>query len=458
MKTLVYAGVLCTLLIFSCKNSVSDSDTEIDYGSITDIQYNIHIQPLLNDYAEQLKAADIYLQDLDVSSWDNLFKGWKNGAAVIPYDPQGSLLYQLTGMLTDTSNGDAVKRDVFRRWIEEGASNTDGTIPFASSTDIVYVCNQGASSVSLIDVQNLVVMRTIHLDEYGFSDHAKPHDIAVEPDGSAWYVSLIADGKVVKFDAQNRVVGTVDTPTPGLMTLHPDRSVLYVGRSMTAPSPPSSILAVNTETMTYSEIPVPFARPHALAVQPGGDYLVTASLVENKIAVVDARFDEVDGTYAFPADNPVYVQFAFTPAGTSFFGTGQLSGKLYQFDLSNDGVAALTDSTILGEQPWHPLVTPDGSFLYTGNKISNTVSVFDIDTHNVIATLQDEGIASPHGSAMTEDGSYIFISNQNNNGDYQPPYRANAASVGTVTVINNATHEVIKTIEIGATPSGMGHK
>ena len=58
------------------------------------------------------------------------------------------------------------------------------------------------------------------------AETAKAHHTAVEPDGSFWYVSLIAAGKVLKFDRQNRLVGDVDfesaaavagaiTPVPG---------------------------------------------------------------------------------------------------------------------------------------------------------------------------------------------------------------------------------------------------
>jgi len=450
--------MLAMLLTFSCQTKINDTDDTIHYDEITDIHYDAHIQPLLDEYTTRLQNESLYPEGLETDSWQHLFEGWKNGAAVIPYDAQGSLFYQLIGMLKDTTEGDAARRDLIRRWIEAGAPNEQGVIPFDDATDIVYVCNQGASSVSLVDVNHLVVMRTLYLEDYGFSDHAKPHHIVVEPDGTAWYVSLIADGKVVKFDSRNRIVGSVDTPTPGLMTLHPTRRILYAGRSMTAPNPPSSVLAINTSDMTYREIPVPYARPHALAIQPNRDYLISASLVENKFAVIDAQRDELDATYTFPDTNPVYVQCVFVPDGTSFFATGQLSATLYRFAMDSEGVVSADGSYALGEQPWHPVIIPDGTQLFVGNKVSNSVSVFDIIGNQVSATLQGNGVASPHGSTVTSDGKYVFISNQNTNGDYQPPFRDDAASVGTITVFDATTHALVKTIEVGTSPSGIAHK
>src|SRR5690606_14470427 len=55
----------------------------------------------------------------------------------------------------------------------------------------LYVVNQGGASIAVIDQQALAVDTVIDLTAMGFSPNAKPHHIAVEPDGSAWYVSLI---------------------------------------------------------------------------------------------------------------------------------------------------------------------------------------------------------------------------------------------------------------------------
>ena len=108
--------------------------------------------------------------------------------------------------------------------------------PEATAQDYLYVASQGAASVSIIDMDANRVAATIDLTELGFSPTANPHHTAVEPDGSFWYVSLIADGKVLKFDRENRLVDQADFETPGMLSLDPNSDYLYVGRSMAAGS------------------------------------------------------------------------------------------------------------------------------------------------------------------------------------------------------------------------------
>ena len=112
------------------------------------------------------------------------------------------------------------------------------------------------------------------LREFGYGDDARPHHTQVEPDGSAWYVTLIGEGKVLKLSRENRLLGTVETEVPGLLALDPDRDLLVVARSMTAVSPPASVLFIRRSDFTVvDEIGVLFPRPHALTPHPAEPYI-----------------------------------------------------------------------------------------------------------------------------------------------------------------------------------------
>ena len=63
----------------------------------------------------------------------------------------------------------------------------------------------------------------------------------VEPDGSHWYVSLIAANQILKFDRNNDLVQRIDFIRPGILALDPDGENLYAARSMAAVSPPQAI-------------------------------------------------------------------------------------------------------------------------------------------------------------------------------------------------------------------------
>ncbi|KAA3610004.1 MAG: YncE family protein [Calditrichaeota bacterium] len=332
----------------------------------------------------------------------------------------------------------------------ETTSSNDGSV------ESIYVCNQGEGTISIIDAQKHEIIETLNLVDYGFSAGSKPHHIVVEEDGNIWYVSLIADGKVLKFNKENELLGTADTPTPGMLVLHPNMPKLYAGRSMTAPNPPSSIISINTETMTVTEIPLPFARPHALMIQNNGEFLYSGSLVENKIAVINAGNDELEETSTFAGDNNVLVQFEVSSDDQQLFATGQISNQLLFFNLDSIGLLSFDQAIDVGNAPWHPVLANDGETLYLGNKMSNSVSAVNIVTKNVV-NITGNGLASPHGSALSKDGKYLFISNQNTNGDYIPnDSSGNASDTGTVVVINTSGNTIEKVIEVGKTPSGIG--
>ena len=64
-----------------------------------------------------------------------------------------------------------------------------------------------------------VVARVVDLTEFGYLPSAKPHHVAVEPDGSYWYVSLIGANRVAKFSRDNELSGEFVFETPGMLAV-----------------------------------------------------------------------------------------------------------------------------------------------------------------------------------------------------------------------------------------------
>ena len=145
-----------------------------------------------------------------------------------------------------------------------------------------YVVNQGGASITVIDQgEARRVDTTLDLTKMGFTANAKPHHVTVEPDGSFWYVTLIGDGKVLKFDRANHLLGQVSMETPGLIYLDPRHDSLYVGRSMTATNPPKTLGVITRrdfKLVDEQEIQVP--RPHALV----RDYVRDGTLGAYRVA------------------------------------------------------------------------------------------------------------------------------------------------------------------------------
>jgi YVTN family beta-propeller protein len=168
---------------------------------------------------------------------------------------------------------------------------------------------------------------------------------------------------------------------------------------------------------------------------------------------IDTESDETTLT-RLDGETQTFVQFAMTPDGETLIAGGQKTGQLLLFDASQAPSLTVTDTLQVGKQPWHPVISADGSTAYVPNKASNTVSVVDLEAGTVAATIEGEGLAQPHGSALSPDGRYLFVSNNNRKGTYEST--DDNPKAGTVTVIDTETNEITKVIEVGTYPSGVG--
>lgn len=321
----------------------------------------------------------------------------------------------------------------------------------------LYVCNEGGATITVVDVASREVVATVDLRELGFSANAKPHHVAVEPDGSHWYVSLIGENRVLKFDRSNRLVGQAEMETPGLMALDPSSDLLYVGRSMKAVRPPQRIGIVHRSDMTLEEREVFVARPHAVAVQPERGWIHTASLATNRIASLpadggDLRVTELEGP------THTYVQFALSPDRSRMVATGQTSGRVLLFDVSEAGPPELLRGLEVGGEPWHPAYGPDGRFAYVPRKAADAVDVVDVEAWEVVATVRGEGLSQPHGSALSPDGRHLFVTSNNLDGAWTPPgwEGTEGDPPGALVVIDTGSREIVDVLTMGQNPTGLG--
>jgi YVTN family beta-propeller protein len=322
----------------------------------------------------------------------------------------------------------------------------------AEAQDFLYVASQEEVTVAVIDMGTNELVETVDLKTMGYSETAKAHHTAVEPDGSHWYVSLIAAGKILKFDRDNRLVGEADFETPGMLSLDPESDLLYVGRSMAAVNPPQRVGVVRRSTMEIEEVDVFFPRPHALIVDTHGDRFFSASLGQNSIAYAPLGDEDVD-LLGLDGMNHMLVQFAVSPDGDWMVAGGQMTGDLLIFDLSGDE-PAVVNSVDVGGQPWHPSFTPDGRYVWIPNQTANTVTVVDTDSWSVADVISHPALIEPHGSAVSPDGSTVYVSGRNVAGTYQSAVGGDGRP-GTVVAIDAGTHEVVAVIEVGRYAAGM---
>ena len=321
----------------------------------------------------------------------------------------------------------------------------------------LYVANQEAAAVTVIDLQTHEIAEIIDLERMGYGANAKPHHIAVEPDGSHWYVSLIAANLVLKFNRANELVGSTEFERPGLLAIHPNGEWLFVGRSMAAVNPPQRIGRIDISTMEVEEYDVFIPRPHALLPTPDGRWVFTGSLGENSVVTVGAESGEADLHRLGMGATHVLVQYAVSPDGQVLVATGELSSKLLVFDITDPRSPELVREVEVGARPWHPSWSADGRWIWFGNLGANEVTLVDTTDWSVAAVVRGEGLAEPHGSALSADGSRLYVANRNEKGSYVSSNQMGYdLPGGTVVVIDTATREIVDVIETPPYAAGIG--
>lgn len=324
----------------------------------------------------------------------------------------------------------------------------DGGHDHGTAAGHLYVMNQGEASVSVLDPATGALVKTLALPSLGFSANAQPHMAAFEPDGSAWYLSLIGDHKVVKFNAQDAVVGTAPVASAGMLALGTGAAAgqLAVSRSLSAVNPPASIAVLDKAAMTVrEERPTQGPHPHALGHAAGRFF--TASLRQNLLVTL-----RPDGTTAFttvPGADQGLAHLAVSPDGTRLAVSADLTGLVHLYRVAADGALAAEGTVSTGGRPWHPHFSKDGATLFVPLYANHAVAVVNVAARTVTKTITGTGLANPYMALLSPDGKTLYVSNANLSGAYT------ASANGTVVWIDTATLAVTRAVEVGKYATGL---
>jgi YVTN family beta-propeller protein len=320
----------------------------------------------------------------------------------------------------------------------------------------LYVTNQDDGTVSVVDLGTNRVVETVDFKALGFGANPKPHHVQVEADGSYWYLTLIGAGKVLKLDRANRIVGSIDTPVPGLMALHPTQDLLVFARSMSAVNPPMRIGLIRRSDMKLlEEYDSFFPRPHGIALHPGGAFAFVASLGVNQLESV--RLEDGHLVLVDVAGPPhTLTQLAVSPDGLWLTATASTSGKLLVYDVSAPEKPVFARAIDVGGGPFEATFTYDGRLIFVTNLDANTVTVLDAASGDRVAALGGEGFSQPHGVGLSPDGRFAYVSNRHQAGGAHDHEGQKATGAGTLVAICISTRTVDAIIPIGNYGAGIG--
>ena len=428
-----------------CPAPLIDPDT-VDFDTVDEIDFARYVQPILAARDALSPTASTDRTDLTAVSYDAVLNAGPS-STLIPFDADTSLLIRLAeealadGSENPLPNLSRLQEDevrYLRRWIEAGAPDSSGMPAYADATALLYVCNQFAGRVSIVDVERQRIIRNVYFAELGQPEDAKPHHVIASPDGDSWFVALIAGdggGSVLRLSAdltmdpaEDDYLLASETPPagegtfqkPGMLAFNAATSRLFAGRSFSADPTSSGIGRFDAASLAFETIQTPDVHPHALAVSRDGRFMFTAGLTAQSGQTPAYVFDAATGDLVDQEMVPgalAFVQYDVSPDGETVVLTSQLGGALYVFDFDTDaGDLTLRGSVPTGDQPWHPVFAPDGRSVFVPNRMSNTVAVVDPANLSVLRTIPnpDGGpFSQPHGSAISADGATLFVSSRN---------------------------------------------
>ena len=263
----------------------------------------------------------------------------------------------------------------------------------------VYVSGDNGSGVSVIDTASDRVVQTIEVG-------SMPHGVALTPDGKTLLVGVYGENRVAFVDvATNAVVATVPVAKPHTLAIRPDGKLAYV-----ASQEPGKFALVVVDLASRSVL-----RSVALEKAPrdpefGSDgkalYFTMAGI--NAIEVLDPATDKVVAevpTGVSPHLAKLYRGAAFATAVV------QGPGELQLFD---PVTYKTVRSVAVGKQP-HWQASGDGKTVYVTNEGSNDVSVVDLaggpTTTIAVGTAPRKVVVQPSAAGSAAGGATVSIAN-----------------------------------------------
>ena len=131
---------------------------------------------------------------------------------------------------------------------------------------------------------------------------------------------------------------------------------------------------------------------------------------------------------------------AFTPDGKRAYATAEVGGTVSVIDVATERVIA-TIRLPKDAKPMGVPVSPDDKRVYVATGRGGTVEVIDAATNKVIKSIKVG--QRPWGIALTPDGKKLYTANGPSN---------------DVSVVDTDSLKVLKTIPVGKDPLGCGHR
>jgi YVTN family beta-propeller protein len=477
---------LAFVFLAGCKDEslVSSPSKPIDYASIGTISYSKHVQPIFDQSCNSSGChnAAFGAGGLLLDSWQHLLLGSPAGAQVVSGNTFMSHMMQHINKDTTLSpvsspsmplGRDDLPDETVRfiaRWIDEGAKNDDGALPFASRpAGMMLATNQSSDLIAVVDVASNLVMRYVKVgSQVSGTTLGAPHHVRADLHGAFFYVTMIQTQELWKFSASDFtfIAKMPVPPFPADVILTPGGDTAFVTNFSTVPQ---AAVMIDTRTMqilkTYT---VPSAlRPfisfsHGALLSRDGKYFYTINQGSGNMLRIELATDAMDivaldTAGALTSAIQPYLADE-SPDGRYLYVSGYGTNDVRIVDTQSDPLRAALAVPVGGTNPSRPLhvhVSPDGQYLVSANQGSDDVTIIRTSDFTREANIANVG-RQPHGLQFTPDGAYLYVSCENRV-EAVPPHHPTTGSKGIsfITVIDFAQRRIIRKIEVGGFAAGL---
>jgi len=307
----------------------------------------------------------------------------------------------------------------------------------AGSTYEVWVTNQGINKVQILDGKTLGVIAEV-------AAGTKPHNVTFTADGKYAWVANVGSNNVTVIDtATRKAVATI----PGGKTCHavtfsPDGKRAYLAN----PGDGTVSVVDALKHDVVKTIPVGKA-PALVTFSQDGKKAYVSNGGAATLSVIDTATLEVIKT--IPNVGKGAMGMVRSLDGKRLIVTGGGENKVSVVDTERDVV--LKD-LVHGKDAHGVALTPDGKQAWVPNRLSGDVSIFDVASGDLVATIPNVGDKTDI-IAFSPDGTRAFVTTR---GEAQTgdPKVVSGQEPG-LSVIDVASRTVAKKVSLGGDPHGV---
>ena len=286
----------------------------------------------------------------------------------------------------------------------------------------VYVTNNGANTVSVVNRNNNTVIDSIPVGK-------SPYGVTATADGRV-YVADFGESSVSVIDSTTDQVARTITVgmNPVAIAATPNGSTVYVTNNGS-----STLSVIDGLTGTVKASVTVGFYPIGVALSPNGSRVYVANQGSQSVSVIDTSKNAVIATVGL-ADKPWGL--AMAPDGSNLYVTMD-SGEVARIVTATNTGA---DSIGVGLHAVGIAITPDGTtVLVASNIATNAISVIDTGTNSVVKTISLDG-GNPQMISITPDGSRAYVSS------------SNAARVWAIDI---ASRKIVGTVNVEGQANGV---